>query len=80
MVDYYTRFMWVFFLRIELETTSDLINFIKGIEILTMLPIWRTRSENGPEFTNATHERFHTVKGIEYNVFAPYTRQQNVVV
>lgn len=72
IVDDFTRFTWVFFLR--------LINFIKGIEVIIKLPVRRIRSENGSEFTNSTIEKFLTEKGIDHNLSAPYTPQQNGVV
>lgn len=43
----YIRFTWVFFLRLKLETAFKLINFIKGIEVLTKLPIQRIHRDNG---------------------------------
>ena len=58
IVDDFTRFTWVFFLRLKSDTTSELINFIKGIKVLIKLPVRRIRSENGSEFTNSTIEKF----------------------
>ena len=46
IVDDFTRFTWVFFLRLKSETASELINFIKGIEVLIKLQVRRTRSDN----------------------------------
>ena len=71
----FTRFTWVFFLRMKSKTTSELINFIKGIEVLIKLPIRRIRSDNGSEFTNSTIEKFLTEKGIDHKFSAPYTPQ-----
>ena len=80
IVDEFTRFTWVFFLRLKYETTSELINFIKGIEVLIKLPVRRIRSDNGSKFTNGTIEKFLPDKGIDHNFSAPYTPQQNGVV
>lgn len=80
IVDDYKRFTWVFLLRLKLKTASELINFIKGIKVLMKLPIQRSRSDNGSEFTNATIEKLLTDKGIEHKFYAPYTPQQNGVV
>lgn len=78
--DDFTRFTWVFFLRLKFEMASELIDFIKGIEVLITLPGKRIRSDNGSEFTNGTIEKFLTEKGIDHNFPAPYTPQQNGVV
>lgn len=80
IIDDYTRFIWVFFIRLKSETTCELINFIKGIGVLVKLPVRRIRSDNGSEFTNSTIEKFLTNKGIEHNFSAPYTPQKNSVV
>ena len=52
IVDDFTRFTWVFCLRLKSETASELINFIKGIDPLIKLPVRLIRSDNGTEFTN----------------------------
>ncbi|KAI3523763.1 hypothetical protein L1887_02147 [Cichorium endivia] len=44
------------------------------------LPVRRIRSDNGTEFNNGQIEEFISLKGIQYNVSAPYTPQQNDVV
>ena len=80
IVDDFTRFTWVFFLRLKSKTASELIKFIKGIEVIIKLPVRRIRSVNGLEFVNATIEKFLIEKGIDHNFSAPYTPQQNDVV
>lgn len=75
----YIGFTWVFYLRLKSETASKLINFIKGIEVLTKLPIQRVHSDNGAGFTNATLKAFMFNIDIEHNFSTPYTPQQNGV-
>ena len=41
IVDDFTRFTWVFFLRLKSETPQVLINFIKEIELQIKLPVRR---------------------------------------
>ncbi|KAI3499670.1 hypothetical protein L1887_35474 [Cichorium endivia] len=80
IVDDYSRFTWVFFLRLKSDTFSELNNFITSIELKIQLPARRIRSDNGTEFNNKLIEEFLTSKGIEHNFSAPYTPQQNGVV
>ncbi|KAI3505837.1 hypothetical protein L1887_28124 [Cichorium endivia] len=80
IVDDYSLFTWVFFLRLKSDTFSELKNFITSIELKIQLPVRRIRSDNGTEFNNKQIEEFLTSKGIEHNFSAPYTPQQNGVV
>ena len=80
IVDDYTRYTWVFFLRLKSEAAQQIIDFIKAIEVKAKLPVRRIRSDNGTEFNNVTLDSFLISKGIEHNLSAPYTPQQNGVV
>lgn len=80
IVDEFTRFTWVFFLRLKFETPQVLINFIKEIELHIKLPVRRIRIDNGTEFTNQLLNRYLVSKGISHNFSAPYTPQHNGVV
>ncbi|KAI3790995.1 hypothetical protein L2E82_04493 [Cichorium intybus] len=80
IVDGFTRFTWVFFLRLKSEAPEEMINFIKQIELKLKRPVRRIRSDNGLEFKNITLDSFLKNKGIEHNFSAPYTPQQNGVV
>ncbi|XP_023741280.1 uncharacterized protein LOC111889371 [Lactuca sativa] len=73
-------FTWVFFPRIKSATTTEISNFIKGIEVLVKLHVRRLQSDNGSEFTNVTIEKFLFDKGIDHNFSTYYTYQQNGVV
>ncbi|KAL4570004.1 hypothetical protein LXL04_025653 [Taraxacum kok-saghyz] len=80
IVDDFTRFTWVFFLRLKSETANELINFIKLVELQLQKFVHKIRSDNGTEFVNQTIDSFLQSKGIDHNLSAPYSPQQNGVV
>ncbi|KAI3510729.1 hypothetical protein L1887_17862 [Cichorium endivia] len=80
IVDDFTRFTWVFFLRLKSYTFLELRNFIVSIELKVKLLVRRIRSDNGTEFNNQQIEEFLASKGIEHNFSTPYTPQQNGMV
>nr|KAJ0209793.1 hypothetical protein LSAT_V11C400226980 [Lactuca sativa] len=80
VVDGFSCFTWVFFLRLKSEAPKEMINFIKQIELKLKRPVRRIRSDNGLEFKNNTLDSFLKDKGIEHNFSAPSTPQQNGVV
>lgn len=51
IIDGYTCFTTVFFLRLKYEKPQTLINFIKKIKLQNKFPIRNIRSDNGIEFT-----------------------------
>lgn len=80
IVDDYTHITWLFLLRLKSKTPQTLMNFIREIELKIKLPIRRIRSDNGTEFTNRLLNDFLVSKGINHNISAPYTPQQNSMV
>ncbi|KAL4564910.1 hypothetical protein LXL04_028986 [Taraxacum kok-saghyz] len=80
IVDDFSRFTWVYFLKHKSETTQQMIDFIKYVELQLRKPVRKIRSDNGTEFKNQTFEAFLTEKGIDHNFSAPRTPQQNGVV
>ncbi|XP_052625081.1 uncharacterized protein LOC128132566 [Lactuca sativa] len=46
VVDGFSRFTWVFFLRLKSEAPEEMINFIKQIELKLKRPVRRIRSDN----------------------------------
>ncbi|KAI3510498.1 hypothetical protein L1887_17545 [Cichorium endivia] len=80
VVDDFSRFTWVFFLKHKYEATPNMINFIKQVEVLLRKQVRMIRSDNGREFKNQVLEDFLVSKGITHNFSAPYTPQQNGVV
>nr|GFB70769.1 hypothetical protein [Tanacetum cinerariifolium] len=54
IVDDYSRFTWVKFLRSKDETPMFIIKFLKMIQVRLNLPFRRIRTDNGTEFVNQT--------------------------
>ncbi|KAJ9546787.1 hypothetical protein OSB04_019330 [Centaurea solstitialis] len=80
MVDEYSRYTWLEFLRMKYEAPELIIKFIKRIQVLLQLPVRKIRSDNGTEFKNATLDAYLTSVGISHNFSGAYTPQQNGVV
>ncbi|KAJ9544346.1 hypothetical protein OSB04_024053 [Centaurea solstitialis] len=80
MVDEYSRYTWLEFLRMKSEAPELIIKFIRRIQVLLQLPVRKIRSDNGTEFKNATLDAYLTSVGISHNFSGAYTPQQNGVV
>ncbi|KAI3667880.1 hypothetical protein L6452_42950 [Arctium lappa] len=79
IVDGYSRFTWVYFLRTKDETSGLIKSFILRIENQTNQKVKVIRSDNGTEFKNLDLNTFCEEKGIERQYSAPRTPQQNGV-
>ncbi|KAJ9539199.1 hypothetical protein OSB04_031932 [Centaurea solstitialis] len=79
IVDDYSRFTWVYFLRTKDETSGLIKPFVIRMENKTNLRVKVIRSDNGTEFKNADLNGFCEEKGIERLYSAPRTPQQNGV-
>ncbi|KAI3677759.1 hypothetical protein L6452_37027 [Arctium lappa] len=79
IVDDYSRFTWVYFLRTKDETSGLIKSFILRIENQTNQKVKVIRSDNGTEFKNLDLNTFCEEKGIERQYRAPRTPQQNGV-
>ena len=79
IVDDYSRYTWVFFLKSKDETKITFIDFSKQAQRKFDKEIWAIRSDNGSEFKNYTLEEFLSDEGIEHQYSAPYTPKQNGV-
>ncbi|KAI3706925.1 hypothetical protein L6452_25015 [Arctium lappa] len=79
IVDDYSRFTWVYFLRTKDETSGLIKSFILRIENQTNQKVKVIRSDNGSEFKNLDLNTFCEEKGIERQYSAPRTPQQNGV-
>ncbi|KAJ9542154.1 hypothetical protein OSB04_028660 [Centaurea solstitialis] len=80
MVDEYSRYTWLEFLRMKSEAPELIIKFIKRIQVLLQLPVRKIRSDNGTELKNATLDAYLTSVGISHNFSGVYTPQQHGVV
>ncbi|KAJ0879369.1 putative RNA-directed DNA polymerase [Helianthus annuus] len=79
VIDDYSRFLWVSFLKSKDETYDSLMALFKKVENLYQRRIKRLRSDNGIEFKNNKKEEFCEERGILHEFSAPYTPQQNGV-
>ncbi|KAJ9557913.1 hypothetical protein OSB04_012527 [Centaurea solstitialis] len=80
LVDEFSRFTWVEFLRAKSDAADRIIAFIKRIQVLLGRRVKKLRSDNGTEFRNAKLQSFLEDVGISHNFSAVRTPQQNGVV
>ncbi|KAJ9565666.1 hypothetical protein OSB04_001632 [Centaurea solstitialis] len=79
IVDEYSRYTWVFFLRSKSDAPEEIILFVRKTERLNNLTVRSIRSDHGTEFKNSTLETFFDQKGISQNFSSVRTPQQNGV-
>ncbi|GJV28371.1 retrovirus-related pol polyprotein from transposon TNT 1-94 [Tanacetum coccineum] len=80
IVDDYSRFTWVKFLRSKDETPEFVIKFLKQIQVGLNKTIRYIKTDNGTEFVNLVMTEFYESVGIFHQKFVPRTPQQNDVV
>ncbi|KAJ9544926.1 hypothetical protein OSB04_024633 [Centaurea solstitialis] len=80
LVDEFSRFTWLEFLRAKSDAADRIIAFIKRIQVLLGRRVKKLRSDNGTEFRNAKLQSFLEDVGISHNFSAVRTPQQNGVV
>ncbi|GJT43983.1 retrovirus-related pol polyprotein from transposon TNT 1-94, partial [Tanacetum coccineum] len=80
IVDDYTRFSWVRFLRTKDETPEVIKKFIILTQRALNATVHFLRTDNGTEFVNKTLTEFCESVGITHNTSIPRTPQQNSVV
>nr|GFC41011.1 integrase, catalytic region, zinc finger, CCHC-type, peptidase aspartic, catalytic [Tanacetum cinerariifolium] len=66
IVDDYSRFTWVKFLRSKDETLMFIIKFLKIIQVRLNVPVRRIRTDNGTEFVNQTLRDYYEEVGISH--------------
>jgi hypothetical protein len=79
IVDDYSRYTWVYFLKRKDETQQIFIDFATEVQRQHNLLIMAIRSDNGSEFKNYTLNDFLSDEGIRHQYSAAYTPQQNGV-
>ncbi|KAJ9541914.1 hypothetical protein OSB04_028420 [Centaurea solstitialis] len=79
IVDEYTRYTWVFFLRSKSDASQEIINFILQMEKYNQITVRSLRSDHGTEFKNSVLDDFLVSKGISQNFSSVRTPQQNGV-
>ncbi|GJZ28075.1 retrovirus-related pol polyprotein from transposon TNT 1-94 [Tanacetum coccineum] len=80
IVDDYSRFTWVRFLKTKDEAPAAIIKCIKNIQVRLNATVQNVRTNNGTEFVNQTLREFYENVGISHQTSVARTPQQNGVV
>nr|GEY12766.1 retrovirus-related Pol polyprotein from transposon TNT 1-94 [Tanacetum cinerariifolium] len=80
IVDDYSRYTWVHFLRSKDEAPKVIKTFLKRINVLLQSPVIIIRTNNDTEFKNQVLKEYFDSVGISYQVSSVRTPQQNRVV
>ncbi|GJW06022.1 retrovirus-related pol polyprotein from transposon TNT 1-94 [Tanacetum coccineum] len=79
IVDDYSRFTWVRFLRSKDEAPEAIIKCIKNIQVRLNTTVRNVRTDNGTEFVNQILREFYENVGISHQTSVARTPQQNGV-
>nr|GFB33799.1 hypothetical protein [Tanacetum cinerariifolium] len=77
IVDDYSRFTWIKFLRLKDETPMFIIKFLKMIQVRLNVLVRRIRTDNGTEFVNQTLRDYYEEVGISHETSVARSLQQN---
>nr|GEU43411.1 Gag-Pol polyprotein [Tanacetum cinerariifolium] len=80
IVDDYSRYSWVHFLRTKDEMPEVIKNFLKKIFVRLQSPVIIVRTDNETEFKNHFLKEYFDSVGITHETSATKTPQQNGVV
>ncbi|GKD07496.1 retrovirus-related pol polyprotein from transposon TNT 1-94, partial [Tanacetum coccineum] len=80
IVDDYSRFTWVRFMRTKDEAPKAIIKCIKNIQVWLNANVCNVRTNNGTEFVNQTLHEFYENVGISHQTSVARIPHQNVVV
>nr|GEZ58418.1 retrovirus-related Pol polyprotein from transposon TNT 1-94 [Tanacetum cinerariifolium] len=80
IVDDYSRFTWVKFLRSKDEASNFIIKFLKMIQVRLKVPVRRIRTDNGTEFVNQTLREYYEEIGVSHETSVACSPQQNGVI
>ncbi|GJS84309.1 retrovirus-related pol polyprotein from transposon TNT 1-94 [Tanacetum coccineum] len=80
IVDDYSHYTWVVFLRSKDEAPEEIKTFLKKITILLQALVIIVRTENGIEFKNQVLQEYFNSVGISHQASSIRTPQQNGVV
>ncbi|GKC25731.1 retrovirus-related pol polyprotein from transposon TNT 1-94 [Tanacetum coccineum] len=80
IVDDYSRFTWVKFLRSKDETPEFIIKFRKQVQVRLNATIRNIQTDNGTDFANQTLKSYYEDVGISHQTSVACTPQQNAVV
>ncbi|GKA76894.1 retrovirus-related pol polyprotein from transposon TNT 1-94, partial [Tanacetum coccineum] len=77
IVDDYSRYTWLHFLRSKDEAPEVIKNFLKKIAVLLQAPVIMVRTDNGTEFNNQVLQEYFNSVGISYQESSVRTPQKN---
>ncbi|GKA32076.1 retrovirus-related pol polyprotein from transposon TNT 1-94 [Tanacetum coccineum] len=80
VVDDYSRFTWVKFLRSKDEASEFIIKFLKMIQVRLNATVKNIRTDNGIEFVNQTLRSYYEDFSISHETSVACTPQQNDIV
>ncbi|GJT89090.1 retrovirus-related pol polyprotein from transposon TNT 1-94, partial [Tanacetum coccineum] len=80
IIDAYSRFTRVKFLRSKDEAPDFIIKFLKMIQVWLQVTVRRIRTDNGTEFVNQTLREYYEKIDISLETFVSCSPQQNGVV
>nr|GEZ28810.1 integrase, catalytic region, zinc finger, CCHC-type, peptidase aspartic, catalytic [Tanacetum cinerariifolium] len=80
IVDDYSRYTWVHFLRSKDEAPLVIITFLKRITVLLQSPVIIIRTDNDIEFKNQVLKEYFDSVGISHQMSSVRTPQQNRVI
>nr|GEX85635.1 retrovirus-related Pol polyprotein from transposon TNT 1-94 [Tanacetum cinerariifolium] len=80
IVDDYSRYTWVHFLRSKDKGPEVIIKFLKRITVLLQSPVIIIRTDNSTEFKNQVLKEYFDTVGISHQMSSVQTPQQNGVV
>ncbi|GJZ77235.1 retrovirus-related pol polyprotein from transposon TNT 1-94 [Tanacetum coccineum] len=79
IIDDYSRFTWVKFIRSKDEALDFIIKFLKMIHVRLKMLVRRIRTDNGTEFVNQTLHEYYEKVGISHETSVARSPQQNGV-
>nr|GEV97247.1 retrotransposon protein, putative, Ty1-copia subclass [Tanacetum cinerariifolium] len=77
IVDDYSRYTWVHFLRSKDEAPAVIKTFLKRITVLLQSPVIIIRTDNSTEFKNQVLKEYFDTIGISHQMSSVRTPQQN---
>ncbi|GJX20979.1 retrovirus-related pol polyprotein from transposon TNT 1-94 [Tanacetum coccineum] len=80
IVDDYSRFTWVRFLRTKDEAPEAIIKCIKNIQVRLNATVRNVRTDNGTEFVNQTLHGFYKSAGISHQISVARIPRQNGII
>nr|GEX51113.1 putative ribonuclease H-like domain-containing protein [Tanacetum cinerariifolium] len=80
IVDDYSRYMWVHFLRSKDKAPEVIKTFLKRITVLLQSPVIIIRTDNDTKFKNQVLKEYFDSVGISHQMSSVRTPQQNRVV